>query len=74
MSTQEAQNNPGLSSTGYIRQAQLIPNIIPVSSATLWRMVKAGDFPQPIKLAARCTAWRVEDVQAWMESKNTAGV
>lgn len=54
---------------GYLRQAQLVPDIVPVSSATLWRMVKAGSFPKPVKLSERCTAWRVEDVHAWMASK-----
>lgn len=58
-----------LLATGYIRQAQLIPAIIPVSSPTLWRMVKAGTFPAPVKLSARVTAWRVEDVRAWMQSR-----
>lgn len=62
-----------LPAIGYVRQAQLIPNIIPVSSATFWRMVKSGEFPQPVKLTERCTAWRVEDVREWMKSKNTAG-
>lgn len=60
---------PGnLPTTGFIRQAQLIPAIVPFSAPTLWRKVKAGTFPAPVKLSARCTAWRVEDVRAWMES------
>ncbi len=44
--------------TGYVRQAQLIPAIIPFSTATLWRKVRSGDFPPPIKLSERITAWR----------------
>lgn len=55
-----------LPATGYIRQSQLIPAIIPFSSATLWRMVKSGRFPRPVKLSERVTAWAVEDVRAWM--------
>ena len=47
--------------TGYMRQSQLIPAIFPFSSATLWRKVKAGTFPKPVKLGPRITAWRVED-------------
>ena len=57
----------GLPATGYVRQAQLIPGIIPVSSPTLWRWCKAGRFPKPVKLGPRITAWDVAAVRAWME-------
>ena len=56
-----------LSETGYIRQSQLIPAIFPFSSATLWRKVKSGTFPQPVKLGPRITAWRVEDIRGLIE-------
>jgi prophage regulatory protein len=55
---------------GYIRQAQLIPHFLPVSSATLWRMVKSGSFPKPVHLSARVTAWDVSSVRKWMEAHN----
>jgi predicted DNA-binding transcriptional regulator AlpA len=44
------------------------PGIIPFSPATLWRKVAAGEFPAPVKLSAGVTAWRVEEVRAWMET------
>jgi len=53
--------------TGYMRQSQLIPSIFPFSSATLWRKVKAGTFPKPVKLGPRITAWRVEDIRALLQ-------
>ncbi len=60
---------PGsLPATGYVRQAQLIPAIFPFSAATLWRKVKAGTFPKPVKLGPRITAWRVEDIREVMRS------
>jgi predicted DNA-binding transcriptional regulator AlpA len=62
-------NSGELPTTGYVRQAQLIPDILPFSSATLWRMVKAGDFPKPVKLSERITAWPVEAVRAWMVAR-----
>jgi prophage regulatory protein len=52
-----------LPTTCYVRQSQLIPAIFPFSSATLWRKVKAGTFPKPVKLGPRITAWRVEDIR-----------
>jgi prophage regulatory protein len=58
-----------LPDTGFVRQAQLIPAIVPFSSATLWRKVKAEKFPAPVKLSERVTAWRVEDIRAWMSSR-----
>ena len=57
-----------LPDAGFVRQADLVPGIVPFSAATLWRKVKAGSFPQPVKLSERVTAWRCEDVHAWMRS------
>ena len=54
--------------SGFIRQSQLIPLIVPFSSATLWRKVKSGEFPRPVKLSARITAWKAEDIRAWIDS------
>lgn len=61
-----------LPETGYVRQSQLIPVIVPFSPATLWRKVKTGEFPSPVKLSQRITAWRVEDIRSWMQSRNAA--
>jgi predicted DNA-binding transcriptional regulator AlpA len=61
-----------LPAAGYVRQAQLIPAVVPFSSATLWRNVKAGTFPAPVKLSQGVTAWRVEEVRAWMRARNEA--
>lgn len=59
-----------LPDTGYLRQAQLIPNVVPISSATLWRKCKAGEFPKPRKLSLRVTAWNVGEVRAWLKSQS----
>lgn len=63
-----------LPATGFVRLAQLVHDPrkpekvapLPFSKATLWRMVNAGKFPAPVKLSERITAWRVEDVHAWI--------
>ena len=62
-----------LPAIGYVRQSQLIPAILPFSSATLWRMVKNRTFPAPVKLSERVTAWKVESIREWMQSRTTAG-
>lgn len=55
-----------LPATGFVRLADLRP-IIPISDSTLWRRVRAGTFPAPIKLSERVTAWRAEEVRAWLD-------
>jgi len=38
-----------------------------VSESTWWAGVAAGIYPQPVKLSARTTAWRVEDLKSLIE-------
>lgn len=68
------QNENGISlpTTGFVRERDLIGEAgsrgpIPFSHATLWRKVKAQQFPAPVKLSAGVTAWRVEEVRAWID-------
>ena len=53
---------------GFIRQKKLL-NLVSFSAPTLWRKVKAGTFPKPVKLGEKMTAWRYEEVEAWMEAQ-----
>ena len=46
--------------------------VIPFSAPTLWRRVKSGDFPQPVRLPGRMTAWRWCDVRDWLQSQQKA--
>lgn len=65
-----------LSDSALVREAQLVRNHkrptvevpIPFSSSTLWRMVKLGCFPRPIKVSNRITCWRVGEVRAWINA------
>jgi predicted DNA-binding transcriptional regulator AlpA len=57
-----------LPETGFLRQPQVL-TLVPISKATLWRRVTAGTFPAPLKLSARVTVWRVEDVRRWIQEQ-----
>jgi len=56
-----------LPSSGWIRQSQLIPHIVPFSPTTLWRKCREGTFPKPVKHSAKITAWRVSDVEEYLK-------
>lgn len=62
--------SPELPAVGFIRQRQIL-EIIPICPTQLWHWVKTGNFPKPVKLSAHTTAWRVEEVRAWMERAGT---
>ena len=60
-------------SSAFLREAQLVPHMIPVSPATLWRWVREGVFPKPVRLSSRVTAWRAEDVEGWIKTRQADG-
>ncbi len=51
-----------------VRERELI-QILPFSSVTLWRRVKTGEFPQPVRLPGRITCWRWGEVRGWLDSQ-----
>lgn len=56
-----------LPATGFLRLPEVL-QLIPVSKSTWWAGVKTGRFPKPVKLGERITAWRTEDIQAFIAS------
>jgi len=55
-----------------IRLAMLLAlNLLPFSASTLWRKVRRGAFPAPIKVSPNVTAWRVRNVRAWLADPAT---
>lgn len=66
-----------LPDSAYVRLSQLVRSPkkpetlapLPFSAPTLWRKVKEGTFPKPVKLSERITGWNVGDVRAWMAAQ-----
>lgn len=50
------------------RQAAVIARV-GFSRSTLWRMVKEGSFPKPMKIGVRALAWDTCDIDAWIEGR-----
>ncbi len=40
-----------------------------VSTDSVWRWKRAGNFPQAVKLSGRTTRWRLSDIEAWEASR-----
>ncbi len=76
-----AQHIITLPQTGYVRLPLLVGDaktgklgILPFSASTLWRRVKAGTFPAPIKLSERVTAWKAENIRQWLDEQGKEAV
>ena len=39
-----------------------------LAKATIYKKVKEGSFPPPIRLGARSVGWRMSDILAWLEA------
>jgi len=59
-----------LPETGLLRLRQIIAphGPLPISKSTWWAGVKDGRFPQPLKLGARVTVWRAEDIRELIQN------
>jgi predicted DNA-binding transcriptional regulator AlpA len=58
-----------------IRELASVPGrdgLLPVAPATVWRWVKRGEFPAPVRLSGGVTAWAAEAIEAWMQKAATA--
>ncbi len=49
----------------FFREDQVLEHYLPASRSTLWRQVKVGIFPAPIKLSGGITAWLKSDLDLW---------
>ena len=53
---------------GFLREPEVLL-LVPLSRSTLWRRVKLGEFPKPLRLGgsrSRAVAWRRADVDEWL--------
>ena len=49
----------------FYREKGVLEHYLPGSRSTLWRQVKAGTFPAPIKISDGVTAWLKSDLDLW---------
>lgn len=46
-----------------------VQEIIPYSRSAIYALIAAGDFPTPVKLGPRASAWVKSEVEAWAEAR-----
>ncbi len=49
-----------------------LPLVIGISTATAWRLRRAGQFPLPIKVSPGRLTWRRTDLTSWLAEREKA--
>ncbi len=57
--------------TVLLRESELRDRI-KLSHSTIWRLVRAGNFPRPIQLSERTKGWRAADIETWLAERAAA--
>lgn len=46
-----------------------VMRMVGLSSATIYRRIKAGEFPGPVKLGKHASGWLLSAVQGWIQKQ-----
>jgi prophage regulatory protein len=46
-----------------------VVNLTGVPRSSLYAMVRRNQFPQPIRISERAIAWRLDEVEQWIEAR-----
>ena len=38
----------------------------------VYRMIRRGEFPRPIRIGIRAARWRADEVEAWIDGRERA--
>lgn len=63
----EASNDRAARMT-FVRLTTIL-DLIPISRSHVWEMIKRKEFPSPVKLSRRISAWRLDEVEAWIRNR-----
>ncbi len=48
--------------------------IVGLSRATIYKKIKEGSFPAPVKLGVKASGWKSSDIEAWISQLQIGGV
>ncbi|HXG72598.1 MAG TPA: AlpA family phage regulatory protein [Gemmatimonadaceae bacterium] len=58
--------------------AEIVPprdlrRVVGLANVTVWRLRRAGLFPQPLRLSVGRIGWRRADLEAWLSERKRVG-
>ena len=49
-----------------------VERMVGLKRSSIYRLMAEGRFPAAIKIGERARAWRVRDIEAWLETRDRA--
>ena len=53
-------------------KSKQVQELTDLSKPTIYRLMKAGNFPRPVKLSPNRVAWRKAEIMAWLDARPVA--
>lgn len=69
MAANTIQHGPSEKALARRRQVE---QLVQLSRSSIYAAVKAGTFPAPYRIGARAVAWRVSEIEQWLEARPLA--
>lgn len=57
--------------TERLLRRQDVEGLVGLKHSALYRWMKTGDFPRPVRLGGRAVRWRLSDIEDWMDRLHT---
>ena len=58
--------------TKMLLERREIEELTGLSCASIYRKMRSGTFPEPIKISDRAVRWKLAEIEAWIESRPRA--
>lgn len=55
-----------------VLKVQQVCSLTGLSRASLYRLGACNQFPKPVKIGIRASGWRLSEIQAWLDSRESA--
>ena len=49
-----------------------VEELVGLSRASIYRLMRSGEFPRPVKVSSTAVRWRESEIHAWIQSRPTA--
>ncbi|MDE0033302.1 MAG: AlpA family transcriptional regulator [Deltaproteobacteria bacterium] len=58
--------------TARLLTRQQIESITGLTRSTIYRLMRMGDFPEPIRIGQRAVRWPESEIEAWLSNRPRA--